>query len=101
MMTRFRDRPTGDILVIIIASTICSVVLFTSLSTTIFAFVNPGADVDAPARLIADVTNTLIGLLAGFLAGTTTSRIGIRGSKAVPKDPSIEQENGNTPLDKS
>lgn len=68
------DRATGDILVIMIASTICVGLAFTALGATIFAFVNPGVDLAGPSRYIADITNTLIGLLAGFLAGTSSVR---------------------------
>jgi hypothetical protein len=68
---RWRDRSTGDVLVLMIASTICLGVAGTAAATIVFAFLNPGADVSAPARFIVDVVNTLIGLLAGFLAGRT------------------------------
>lgn len=70
---RLRDRSTGDLLVLMIAGTICFGLLATGAITAIFIFANPGANIEAPARLIADVTNTLIGLLAGFLAGRTES----------------------------
>jgi hypothetical protein len=72
-MTRWRDRPTGDILVLAITFTICGGLIAVGVAGSIFAFVNPGANLDGPARFIADITNTLIGLLAGFLAGTTTN----------------------------
>lgn len=70
-MARLRDRSTGDILVLLIAGTICFGLVATGAVTAVFAFTNPGASIEAPARLIADVVNTLIGLLAGFMAGRT------------------------------
>ena len=85
-MARFRDRSTGDILVIIIAFTICFAVVATGTWTAIYLFLNPGANVDAPVRLIADVMNTLIGLLAGFLAGSTTVNSVKKEPDAPPPD---------------
>jgi fructose-specific phosphotransferase system IIC component len=75
MANRLRDRSTGDLLVLVIAGTICFSVIATGAITAVYVFVNPGADISGPARLIADVINTLIGLLAGFLAGRTDSNI--------------------------
>jgi hypothetical protein len=70
-MTRLKDRPTGDILMLMIAGTICAGLVFTGMAATVFAFIHPDADLGGPARYIADITNTLIGLMAGFLAGST------------------------------
>lgn len=86
MAGRFRDRPTGDLLVMIITGTICISVIATGAVTTVFVFINPGADVSGPARLIADVLNTLIGLLAGFLAGRTGTILGEKDKDAHPPD---------------
>jgi len=69
---RWRDRPTGDILVIIISATVCIGISGVGLATIVFLFLNPTADITAPARFVSDAVQTLIGLLAGFLAGTTT-----------------------------
>lgn len=71
MARRLRDRSTADLLVLMIAGTICGGLIATGAVTAVFIFVNPTADVSGPARLIADVVNTLIGLLAGFMAGRT------------------------------
>jgi hypothetical protein len=87
MAKRLRDRSTGDLLVLGIAATICFAVIATGAITAVYAFVNPGADISGPARLIADIINTLIGLLAGFLAGrtdATTTTLGQRSQDAEP-----------------
>ena len=81
---RLMQRPTGDLLVILIAFTICFAVLATGAVTVVFAFIHPTAPLDAPTRLIADIINTLIGLLAGFLAGSTTV--------GKPKPPDLSHE---------
>jgi len=64
-----RQRTTGELLVLIIALTVCGYVMVTGLVTIILVFVHPEIDLSKVAGQIADIINTLIGLLAGFLAG--------------------------------
>lgn len=71
MAARVRDRSTGDLLVLMIAGTICVVVVATSASLIVEGWLKPERDTSAAASAIGDVINTLIGLLAGFLAGRT------------------------------
>jgi fructose-specific phosphotransferase system IIC component len=84
---RLRDRSTGDLLVLMIAGTICFGIIATGAITAVFVFLHPGADVSGPSRLIADVVNTLIGLLAGFLAGRTEAVQSTLHAPAPPKEP--------------
>lgn len=77
---RLRDRSTGDILVLLIAFTIVFVLIGVTASTVVYVFLNPGKPVDGPARLVADITNTLIGLLAGFMVGRTRTVVRTDGS---------------------
>lgn len=84
---RIRDRSTGDLLVLMIAGTICGGLIATGIVTTIFVFLNPGFDVTGPARFVADIVNTLIGLLAGFLAGRTdAAQSALKEAKEAKKD---------------
>jgi hypothetical protein len=69
-MARLRDRPTGDLMVLMIAFTICGYVAV-SAATGLFLAVTTNRDLSTLARNIADIINTLIGLLAGFIAGRT------------------------------
>lgn len=62
-------RSTGDLLVLLIAMTICAVVLFSGATVAVLAIFRPDLDTGAVVGTISDVINTLIGLLAGFLAG--------------------------------
>jgi hypothetical protein len=66
----FKGRSTGEILVMAITFTVCTYVLGTGILVVLLAFFTD-RDVSAAARNIADVINTMIGLLAGFLAGRT------------------------------
>lgn len=83
---RLRDRSTADLLVLMIAGTICGGLIATGAFTAVFVLLNPGVDISGPARLIADVVNTLIGLLAGFMAGRTGALSGGE-HKPEPKGP--------------
>jgi hypothetical protein len=66
---RLRDRPTADLIVLFLAG----VVGFSIIGSTVGIFIANAAGVDVDfdkwgARL-ADVTNTLIGAIVGYLAG--------------------------------
>jgi hypothetical protein len=67
-MARFRDRPTGELLVLLIAATVCGYVVVSVVLTIVLAIFTD-KDITGAARNIADVINTMIGLLAGFLVG--------------------------------
>ena len=68
-----RRRSTGDTLILLIAGTICFAVLAAGAVITVVRLTNPEADVSNVASFITDTINTLLGLMAGFLAGRTES----------------------------
>jgi hypothetical protein len=70
-MTRLRDRSTGDILVLMVAGTVCFSVVATGATIAVVEIVNSGTDTTSAVRAVTGIVNTLIGLLAGFLAGRT------------------------------
>ena len=72
---RFRDRSTGDILVLMVAGTVCFTVLSSGATIVIIELFHPSTDTEAGLRTITGIVNTLIGLLAGFLAGKTGSTL--------------------------
>lgn len=71
MQAAVRSRSTGDILMLVVAATICFSVLTIGATVAFIRVANPEQDVSAGAAFISDTINTLIGLLAGFLAGRT------------------------------
>ena len=83
-MSWLRQRTTGELLVLIIALTVCGYVMVTGLVTIILVFVHPEIDLSKVAGQIADIINTLIGLMAGFLAG--------KSEKYFAKPPGDESE---------
>ena len=57
---RLRDRPTGDLLGLMVAGTICTGVVLGGLALIVSAFVQPQVDVSGGARAVAGVVNTLV-----------------------------------------
>jgi hypothetical protein len=76
-------RSTTDVLVLMIAGTICGVVLLTIAGVVLIELINPEADTSEAAAGVGGIVSTLIGLLAGFLAGRTQSRALQRGDNNV------------------
>jgi hypothetical protein len=70
----FKNRSTGEILVIMVGVTVCTYVFFGMGLIILLAFFTD-KDVSDSARNIADIINTLIGLLAGYLAGKTDTAV--------------------------
>jgi hypothetical protein len=68
-----RRRSTTDLLILLIAFTICFAVLAAGATIGIIEIKHPSTDTSVAYKSVQDVINTLIGLLAGFLAGRTES----------------------------
>lgn len=70
-MAWLRDRSTGDMLVIMIAGTVCWSVVASGALVGIVSIFHPQTDVTVWVTRVTSLVNTLVGLLAGFLAGRT------------------------------
>jgi hypothetical protein len=81
---RLRDRPTGDLLVLIIAGTICTIVLMGGIGVVALLLFRPEDPVIAKvvSGLVA-IVNTLIGLLAGYIAGASGSGVDLKNPPAT------------------
>jgi hypothetical protein len=69
-----RDRSTPDLLVLIIASTICLAVLIATAGVFVIRIYEPKVDLSGLVGNLNDVINTMIGLMAGYLAGRQGNR---------------------------
>lgn len=83
-----RNRETTDILILMIAGTICFALLASGATIAFIEIRSNGeADTAVAFKSVQDVLNTLIGLLAGFLAGRTDSiRQEVRRSRRKDED---------------
>jgi len=69
-------RSTTDLLILMIAGTVCVGVLLSIIGIGIVEIVDPSTDTTAGSAAVASIVNVLIGLLAGFLAGRTQRNAG-------------------------
>jgi hypothetical protein len=76
----FKNRTTGELLVIFVGVTVCGYVIVTGTVVMFLAFFTD-RDLSGIAGNIGDIVNTLIGLLAGFLAGKTDMAVKNREEK--------------------
>jgi hypothetical protein len=84
-----RDRSTTDLLVLMLAGTICLTVMGASLAVIIGGFVNPEDEHTGGVAVVADTLQMLISLLAGFLAGRTDTQQNLK----LPPQPEREDPN--------
>ena len=84
---RFSDRTTSDILVLMIAGTICASVFGATVFLILSDLLNPDDDHVGAAALVSDTIQMLVSLLAGFIAGRTDSQMAQRrGSSKAESD---------------
>ena len=72
---RFQERPTGEIMVLTITFTVCFGVMASGLFVAFIVVFHPGTDVSIWVTRITGILNTMLGLLAGFLAGRTDRNV--------------------------
>ena len=87
MAPKLRDRPAGEIVILILAGCVGVLILTTGIGLILAAIFHPEEDTAEAARGIADIINTIVGALIGYLAGSRT--------KAVVEEP--EDEPKETP----
>jgi hypothetical protein len=68
---RLLERSTGDILILIVTLTICASVIGAGIAVALRSLLTPEINSAGAWALVSDSINTLIGLLAGFIAGRT------------------------------
>lgn len=65
------SKTVGEIMVLAVTFTVCISILASGVAIAVIEIVNPGTDVTVWITRITGLLNTLVGLLAGFLAGRT------------------------------
>jgi outer membrane lipoprotein SlyB len=71
-----KRRSTGDLLVLMLAVTVCSAIIVGEVGILILKGIDSSIDTSVAGGTIGQIINTLVGLVAGYLAGRTeTGRI--------------------------
>lgn len=65
------DRSTGEIMILMVAATVCGAIVVGGAAVILLAFVHPEYNSSFAAQKLTSLLNTMIGLLAGFTAGRT------------------------------
>jgi hypothetical protein len=68
-MTKLGDRPTPDLVVMALVAIVAVLLVGSMVAVVILEATNHEADLPALAGKLADVTNTLIGAIVGYVAG--------------------------------
>ena len=69
------ERSTGEIMVLTITFTVCFGVVASGFLVAVITIINPDKDVTVWISRITGILNTMLGLLAGFLAGRTDANV--------------------------
>jgi hypothetical protein len=68
-VTRLRDRPTADLIVLGLLAVVTFAVVISTLGVIALDLMGHDQNVAALAGRLADITNTLIAAIVGYLAG--------------------------------
>lgn len=71
---KLRERPAGEIVILILASCAGVLIISTGVTLIITFVLHPEEDLTEVARGIADIINTIVGALIGYLAGTSIQK---------------------------
>jgi hypothetical protein len=66
-----KDRSTADLLVVMLATTVCVAIIVGEVGIIVIEAVSPETDTSVAGGTIGDIINTLVGMIAGYLAGRT------------------------------
>lgn len=81
-MLNLKERETPDLIVIWLAFLVGFVIIGSMLGMVAWKLIDPSADISVVAVRVAGLTNTLIGVIVGYLAGRGV--IPMPGGPAVP-----------------
>ncbi len=67
--SRFRDKPTADLIVIFLAALVGIIMLLMSITLIVVEIWYPDHDITTLATRVGTLTSSLIGAIIGYLAG--------------------------------
>jgi hypothetical protein len=69
LFSTIRDRPTADLIVLVLALVVAVVVIFCTVFVLVIAVTHPTSNVGEAFKRVVELCNSLIALLVGFVAG--------------------------------
>jgi hypothetical protein len=72
-MTRFRDRPTADLIVIVLTGLVATIILVSVAGIFLLEVFRPEVNVEKLAARIGTIISTLVGAIVGYVAGKSNS----------------------------
>jgi hypothetical protein len=82
-MARLRDRPLRELLILMIAGTVCVAVLGAGIYVLVVEIVDPDEDLSTFYSAMFGLLGSLLSVVAGFLAGQTTAKMGGKDDDAT------------------
>lgn len=82
--SRFRDRPTADLIVAYLAALVGVVVILMTLVLVVSTIWYPDHELGTLASRVATLVSSLIALIAGYMAGRGVSTNGVDSRSAPP-----------------
>ena len=73
MSPKLRDRPTPDLVVLGLTFLVAILIIGSSIGFIVLEILGAPVDLDKLALRLAELTNTLIGAIVGYLAGRGVS----------------------------
>jgi len=70
-MSWIKDRSTADLLVMMLAATVCVAIIVGQVGIVVVHVISPSADTSTAGSIVGQIINTLVGLVAGYMAGRT------------------------------
>jgi hypothetical protein len=67
-----KDRNAGEILIILVTLTVCVSIILAGTGLFILSIIQPERDTNKALVAVLNIINTLIGVVAGYLAGSTS-----------------------------
>jgi hypothetical protein len=71
-MTPLRDRPTADLIVIVLTGVVTVILLIAVVGVILLEVYRPETDIQALAARVGTLVSSLVGAIVGYIAGRNT-----------------------------
>jgi len=79
-MTRLRDRPTSDLIVIALTAVVAGMLIIGVIGVMLLSIFRPHANIEALTTRLGTLASSLVGAIVGYLAGRNVPSNGDSGN---------------------